>query len=158
MPSPSIFATRPKNTTKIPRNASGWISAQAMPSTACVYLTRTSRSANARIVPRNAHSSRSAWRNLGLADASRTTSAAAEVRGKRLASMKSDMDRDRVYHRPSRDREILPEMRHLVRLHHRVGLGPEVVHQERRGHEKQEAALRPRPGAKTTESSLNPPT
>src|SRR2546430_1639926 len=128
MPSPSIFATRPKNTTKIPRNASGWISAQAMPSTACLYLTRTSRSANARIVPRNAHSSKSAWRNLGLADASRTTSATAGVRGRRPASMESEMHRHRVDHRPRGDGEILPEMGHLVRLHHGVGFGPEVVH------------------------------
>src|SRR4051812_13452481 len=44
-PPPGTSASRPRVTVKIAMNVSGWMTAHAIPRTACLYLTRTSRSA-----------------------------------------------------------------------------------------------------------------
>jgi len=79
-PPPDTPPSRPRAMVKIAMNASGWSTAHRMPSAVCLYLTRTSRSANARTVSRYAHVSLSACPILGRARTV-TTSSGTPIRG-----------------------------------------------------------------------------
>src|SRR5579864_326418 len=58
-------ANRPKMTVKMPRKASGWIIAHATPRVACLYFSRTLRSAKAQTTSRKNQTSRKPSRTPG---------------------------------------------------------------------------------------------